>query len=221
MELKKNPKIDLVKKRPMFLSVGLLISLLFVTTAFEWTSQSTIIHFEDEYNIWDDEPVEAIATIQTPPKRPKVVLPVIIPVEDEIETKPIDIIIDTDEIDDYEPDIEEPLPVEVVDEAPRAFVETMPEPLEGMLAFQKFLARNIKYPSQARRMGIQGRVFVQFVVDKKGNITDIKTIKGIGAGCDEEAERVMGILPKWKPGKQGYKRVAVRMIMPINFRLNK
>ena len=57
------------------------------------------------------------------------------------------------------------------------------------------------YPSQARRMGIEGRVFVQFVVDKDGSVTEVKAVKGIGAGCDQEAERVLKTSPKWTPGK--------------------
>jgi periplasmic protein TonB len=68
-------------------------------------------------------------------------------------------------------------------------------------------------------MGTQGKVFVQFVIDKE-EVNEIKTIKGIGAGCDEEAERVIGIAAKWKPGKQGARRVSVRMILPILFSLN-
>ena len=78
----------------------------------------------------------------------------------------------------------------------------------------------MKYPSQARRMGIEGRVFVQFVVDKDGTVTEVKSVKGIGAGCDEEAERVLRMSPKFKPGKQRGRSVKVRMVLPIIFRLN-
>ena len=78
----------------------------------------------------------------------------------------------------------------------------------------------MKYPNQARRMGIEGRVFVQFVVDKDGQLTEIKAVKGIGAGCDEEAVRVLKSAPKWKPGKQRGRPVKVRMILPITFKLS-
>ncbi len=77
----------------------------------------------------------------------------------------------------------------------------------------------MKYPSQARRMGIEGRVYLQFVVDRDGSITDIQAVKGIGAGCDEEAVRVMKTVPKFKPGKQRGVPVRVRMVMPISFKL--
>ncbi len=220
MEMKKNPKIDLAKKRPMFLSIGLMLSLLLVSSAFEWTSQNEHYYTDEVFNVWDDEPIEAIATTQAPPPKPKVILPVFEEVEDEIELDEVEIVMDPDELDEIEIEyFEEPMTVDVADDFPVNIAEFMPEPVGGMLAFQKFLVKNIKYPNQAKRMGIEGRVYVQFVVDKQGNLTEIKTIKGIGAGCDEEAVRVMSLLPKWKAGKQGYKRVAVRMIVPITFRL--
>ena len=78
----------------------------------------------------------------------------------------------------------------------------------------------MEYPSQARRMGIEGRVFVQFVVDKQGNVTEVQSVKGIGAGCDEEAERVLRESPKFKPGKQRGRPVKVRMVLPIIFKLS-
>ena len=77
----------------------------------------------------------------------------------------------------------------------------------------------MEYPAQARRMGVEGKVFVQFVVDKDGSLTDVKAVKGIGAGCDEEAVEIVKSAPKWKPGKQRGKAVRVRMIIPITFRL--
>ena len=89
----------------------------------------------------------------------------------------------------------------------------------GMPAFYEYVSKNLKYPNQARRMGIEGRVFVQFVVGKNGSITDVTAIKGIGAGCDEEAVRVIKSSPNWSPGKQRGKPVKVRMILPITFKL--
>ena len=78
----------------------------------------------------------------------------------------------------------------------------------------------MNYPKQARRMGIEGKVYVQFVVDKDGSVTSVRAVKGIGAGCDEEAERVLKSSPKFKPGKQRGRPVKVRMMMPIIFKLN-
>ena len=98
-------------------------------------------------------------------------------------------------------------------------VEQQPTPDGGMAAFYKYVSKNLKYPAQARRMGIEGRVFVQFIVDKDGSITSVQSVKGIGAGCDQEAARVIRGAPKWKPGKQRGRPVKVRMILPITFKL--
>ena len=77
----------------------------------------------------------------------------------------------------------------------------------------------MKYPAQARRMGIEGRVFVEFIINKDGSLTEIKFIKGIGAGCDEEAVRVIQSAPAWNPAKQRGKAVKQRYTLPIIFKL--
>lgn len=99
-------------------------------------------------------------------------------------------------------------------------VEDQPEPAEGMKEFYQYIAQNMKYPTQARQMGIEGKVFVQFVVNEYGELTDVQAIKGIGAGCDAEAVRVLESAPAWKPGKQQGKEVKVRMVLPITFKLD-
>ncbi len=98
-------------------------------------------------------------------------------------------------------------------------VEETAAPQGGMPAFYEFVGKKLKYPAQARRMGIEGKVFVEFVIERDGSITDVKAIKGIGAGCDEEAVRVLQSAPKWKPGKQRGKPVRQRMVLPIAFKL--
>lgn len=100
-------------------------------------------------------------------------------------------------------------------------VENQPAPVGGMREFYKFIANNIRYPQTARQKGIEGRVFIQFVVDTEGKLTKIKTVKGVGAGCDEEAVRVLEGAPNWNPGKQRGRTVNVRMILPITFKINK
>lgn len=77
------------------------------------------------------------------------------------------------------------------------------------------------YPHRAQRMGIEGWVFVEFVVERDGSLTDIKVVKGIGGGCDDEAIRVISQAPKWNAGKQRGRSVRVRMVMPIMFKLLK
>jgi len=89
-----------------------------------------------------------------------------------------------------------------------------------MSAFFGYLKKNLKYPNTARRMGIDGNVYVTFVVERDGSFTNIKVMKGIGAGCDEEAIRVLQEAPNWKPGKQRGQPVRQRIQMPIRFVLN-
>jgi TonB family protein len=99
--------------------------------------------------------------------------------------------------------------------------EEQPEFEGGMDAFYRHVANEMNYPLQARQMGIEGRVDVQFIVEKDGSLSDVKVSKGIGAGCDSEAVRVVQNAPSFKPGTQRGKPVRVRMVMPIIFRLSK
>lgn len=99
-------------------------------------------------------------------------------------------------------------------------VEHQPEPVGGMKVFYEYIRKNLKYPHEARRRGIQGRVFVQFVVDTDGSITDVSLLKGIGKECDEEALRLIENSPKWIPGRQRGKPVKVRMSLPVVFKLD-
>lgn len=101
-----------------------------------------------------------------------------------------------------------------------AVVEEMPKYLGGQEALLKFLASNIKYPAEARKAGIQGLVYVTYVVEKDGAISGIRINRGIGGECDEEAIRVISSMPKWKPGKQRGEPVRVQFNLPIKFTLD-
>jgi protein TonB len=109
----------------------------------------------------------------------------------------------------------------VVEKADEIFdvVENAPEFPGGMEAWNKYLSSNLKYPTQARRMGVEGTVYVVFVVNTDGSIQDVELLRGIGGGCDEEALRVVSNAPKWTPGKQRGRPVRVRMRLPIRFKL--
>jgi protein TonB len=98
-------------------------------------------------------------------------------------------------------------------------VEQMPEFQGGEEKLFEYLSKNIKYPSMARENGITGTVYVTFVVEGDGKITDVKKLRGIGGGCDEEAIRVVKSMPSWKPGKQNGKSVRVQFNLPIKFTL--
>jgi len=98
-------------------------------------------------------------------------------------------------------------------------VEQQPEFEGGNGAMFKFIQKNMKYPATARRMGIEGSVFVSFVVDTEGKISEVQTVKGISADCDKEAIRVIQMMPRWKAGKQNGRPVKVRFVLPIKFQL--
>jgi periplasmic protein TonB len=126
----------------------------------------------------------------------------------------------------------EPLPVEMpedpapreatpvkVDEPETPFiaVEIQPEFMGGRAAFMKFLQKNLKYPQPASSAGIGGKVFVEFVVSRDGKIQQAHVVKGVGFGCDEEALRVVNLMPNWQPGRQSGREVPVRFTLPIAF----
>lgn len=98
-------------------------------------------------------------------------------------------------------------------------VEVYPEFEGGMKAWARYLQRNLRYPNQAQENEVQGRVLVSFVIERDGSISDVKLISGIGAGCDEEALRVIRKSPNWKPGRQNAQTVRVRYTMPLAFAL--
>ena len=98
-------------------------------------------------------------------------------------------------------------------------VEVEPQFEGGLEALYKYLAENIKYPEQAKSDGIQGRVFVRFVIEADGSVTSAQVLRGIGGGCDEEALRVVEAMPKWTPGMQQGKPVRVQFNLPITFKL--
>ncbi|MBL4715863.1 MAG: TonB family protein [Bacteroidia bacterium] len=98
-------------------------------------------------------------------------------------------------------------------------VEQMPEFPGGQTALMQYLAKNIKYPINAKAKGITGKVFVSFIIDREGNVTNAEVLRGIGGGCDQESLRVINAMPKWIPGKQRGKNVLVQYNLPIRFTL--
>lgn len=110
-------------------------------------------------------------------------------------------------------------PVQSPDE-PLVIVEVMPEFPGGQEAMFKYISNELKYPEEAKETGVQGRVYVTFVVERDGRITEVKVLRGIGSGCDEEAVRVVKGMPNWTPGTQAGKAVRVRYNLPIRFSLD-
>lgn len=221
--VKKYEVSNIHKYSGLLANIGLVISLGIVITAFEWKDydEKEVI---DLGNVSDDfeDIIEIPPTQQPPPPPPKVQQPEIVEVPDEEEIEEeIEVNLDVEVT-------EETVIEEVIEEEPEEeeveqvflIVEDQPEPNGGMGAFYEYLGKKIRYPEQARRMGVEGRVFVEFVVDKDGSLTEIKVVKGIGAGCDDEAIRVLKNAPKWKPGKQRGRPVKVKMTVPVFFKLS-
>ena len=102
--------------------------------------------------------------------------------------------------------------------APFSYVEAMPAFVGGEEALRKYLQHSLRYPPEALRNGIAGKVFVSFVVSATGAITDVEVVKGLGYGTDAEAKRVISAMPAWTPGRQNHRAVAVRYTLPITFR---
>ncbi|OQX78524.1 MAG: energy transducer TonB [Bacteroidetes bacterium 4484_249] len=223
-DTKKSPKADLESKKIIFTQIGLIIALSVILLAFEWKSYEKT-EMDLITRVVDDTPEEMIEITQhekpPPPPKPPQQTTVIEIVEDDMDIEDdieIDVEADEDtEVEEYEPVEEEE---EESEEVIFTVVESMPAFPGGDAARIKYLNSNIKYPQMARESGIQGRVFVTFVVEKDGRVTDVRVLRGIGGGCDEEAIRVIKNMPNWNPGKQRGKSVRVQFNMPILFKLN-
>jgi protein TonB len=225
MEEKKSPKANLENKKLMFIQIGMIISLLVAWLAFEHKSYDkreidpSLLNREV---VVDEEMVEITKQEEQKPQ----------PVEMPKQTTQLEIVQDDVEVEDIEINaemdqnevVEEYVPVEVEEEEVVeaevfTIVEEMPSYPGGDMKMYEYLGKNIKYPQIARESGIQGRVFVNFVVEPDGSVSNVKVLRGIGGGCDEEAIRVVKSMPKWKPGKQRGKAVRVSYTLPVVFKL--
>jgi protein TonB len=199
------------------LSISAII-IVFELKTYEKGSVVQLASINDQFEDILDIP----QTQQPPPPPPAIQQPVIIevPNEEEIDEEiSIDLDIEMTEDQVIEDIIAFDEPEKEEAETIFQIVEETPSPQGGLQAFYRYLGKNLKYPAQARRMGVEGRVFLSFVVEKDGSLTDIQVMKGIGAGCDEESIRVMSNAPKWNPGKQRGVPVRVRYSFPIIFKL--
>ena len=228
MELKKSEKADLESRKGIFFQIGLIFAMAVILVAFEWKSYDAldISTFGDQRAINEVEELATITQQNTPPPPPPPPAPsmVLNIVENTAEIDD-DISIDAEadentQVEEYRAPVMKQVEEEEVEEQQIFMVvENAPAFPGGDAARMKFLQDNIKYPQMARESGIQGTVYVTFVVERNGNVTDVKILRGIGGGCDEEAVRVVQNMPKWAPGKQRGKPVRVQFNMPIKFTL--
>jgi periplasmic protein TonB len=220
MEPKKYRKYDLRPKSSLFFNIGLSLSIIFVITAFEWKfyDDGKFVALSTD-NTTIDELMDIPLTVHTPPVVP-IQQPQIVEIPDDEIPEEVFVTFDAEitadavieEIIYIAPDVEH---VDEIIEFPDEFAE----PIGGLAAYYKAIGKALKYPRIAQNLGIQGSVYIQFVVDKDGSVTDVQLLKGIGSGCDEEAIRVIMEGPKWKPGRQRAIPVKSRMRLPIIFKL--
>ncbi len=222
MEVKKTERASLEKNRMVYTLLGLAITLSLVWSAFEYKTYDRTANEIVQAGVLDDEEDVILQTerIEPPPPPPPPQQTTIIEiVEDDIEVED-DLDIDAETDDDEE--IEEQIITdedesEGEEEEIFVFVEDNAGYPGGEEARLTFLRDNIKYPEMAKESGIQGTVYLTFVVEKDGSITGVKVQRGIGGGCDTEAVRVIKKMPRWKPGKQRGRPVRVQFNMPIKF----
>lgn len=217
-------KLERIKT--IFMETGMIITLILVLFVFNWKTYNKSA-MPGYYRPVDNTPVEmAPVTIQKPPEPPKMNKPVVVHTINIVDNETL---IDEDYIIDAEADPMDSVPEYIYKPVMKAeeppvdekeifkVVESMPEFPGGYEAMYKFLQKNLVYPEMAKAAGISGKVYITFVVEKDGSITDVQLMRGIGGGCDEEALRVVGMMPAWKPGLQRNHPVRVQFIMDVKF----
>lgn len=204
--------------------LGLLLGLSISLVAFEWRFYESVSKElaglgENKEDVEELPPITMIE--DKPPPPPPAPTTEIKVVEDTKEEQQEIASTEATAQTEVIPQTPPPPPPEEPVEEPQVFVvvEKMPEFPGGESALLAYLQANIKYPQYAREAGIQGIVYISFVVNEKGEVQDVTVLKGIGGGCDEEAVRVIKSLPKFKPGEQRGKPVKVRMNIPVRFTL--
>ena len=229
MEIKKSEKANLENKKLLFLELGLIVSLGITWFAFEWTSKETnVAVLEETTEVVLEEEIIPITqeTPPPPPSAPKI--PVLSDqidiVDDEIEVND-DMFMNLEDDANMGVEIMEYVEVteeEVVEEEaiPFQLVEEKPS-FQGGDAnqFSKWVNSRLEYPEIAKENGVQGRVTLQFTVEKDGSVTKVKVLRGVDPSLDKEAVRVVSMSPKWKPGKQRDRAVPVTYTFPVIFQL--
>ena len=224
MELKKNDQANLEKRKGVFFQLGLVIALSLILIAFEWTSGGLNANEYDTGNLEQIEEEIIPITRQEQPEPPKPPEPpkvteVLQIVEDDVELE------DELQLEDFE--IDQDTEVEIIEFAEEEeeeeaeiffIVEDMPSfQGKGQDGFRSWIGNNLEYPEIAAENGISGRVFVKFVVESDGSISNVVLVRGVDPALDKEAIRVIKASPKWSPGKQRGKPVRVSFTFPINF----
>lgn len=227
MELKKNEKANLENKKSLFLQIGLILALIICILALEWTSG------QKKDSIFDGMTEEAIeeeqipVTEETPPEE---IPPPEVTVTDLFEIVEDDVVIENEvrfEDDETSEDkvVEIYAPVlqaeeEETEDEIFVIVEDMPKFRGGDInKFREWVQKRVRYPELAAENGIQGRVFISFVVETNGNVSNVTVTRSVDALLDEAAKEAVAASPKWEPGMQRGRPVRVRYSIPIIFQL--
>ena len=202
MKTKKNPKVDLQKNSSLYFVIGLSLILFFSRQAIEWKTYKKTFDYEMLDVNEDDEEVEESIIESTETDN--------------------DEIIEVDDVSIEEDDLDVDVPFAVIEDVPIFPGCENVSKDKRRDCFQekinKHIKRNFRYPEVAMELGIQGRVFVTFIIDKDGSITNI-LMRGPDKNLEKEARRIISVLPKMTPGKQRGRAVRVPFSIPINFRL--
>ena len=236
MEIKKSQKADLEGKKSTSMLIGYVILLAAIFVEFEWTQrEKKVVDLEPVFSAAVEEdmiPISKQPEVVAPPPAaaPKIAEIINIVenetelVEEEVETseemnQAIAPVTGTGGVASTGPTSVGPVVEAVEDETIHTVVEENPEFPGGEMACMKWLQENIKYPSICVEQNIQGRVIATFVVNRDGSIVDIQIVRSPDPYLSKEAERVLKIMPRWKPGRQRGKPVRVKFSLPVTFRL--
>ncbi|MDX9773310.1 MAG: energy transducer TonB [Bacteroidales bacterium] len=227
MELKKNEKANLENKKSLFLQIGIIIALIVCIVALEWTSGQKR---DSAYDGMSEEAIEEEQIPVTEETPPEEMPPPEVTVTDLFEIVTDDVVIDNEvkfEDDETSEDkmVEIYAPVlqaeeEETEDEIFVIVEDMPKFRGGDInKFREWVQKRVRYPELAAENGIQGRVFITFVVETNGNVSNVSISRSVDALLDDAAKEAVAASPKWEPGMQRGRPVRVRYSIPIIFQL--
>ncbi len=225
MEVKKTKKADLERKRTMFLQIGFVVALGASLVAFEWKtireSPGVLVDNEIVAVVEELPPIVKLKEPEPPKPPPKQIILEELNIVDDDEDLPGDELEFSSEFsEEYTVDFHEfEEPEEDGDPIPFVMLEDQPEFPGGQEALLRYLASSVKYPTIAAENGIQGTVYLSFIISKTGEVKNVSILRGVDTSLDKEAIRVVGSMPDWKPGRQGTRAVAVSYQVPIRFTL--
>ena len=225
MELKKNPKVDVNNKRVVLLEIGLCLALLAVIAAFLYAPKEVVVEEIDmNYGPVEEQITEITRLEEQKPEPPK-------KTEITVITDVLNIVTNDEKIEtgfdfaEFDEDVEIIQQVaveeeEIEEDQPFVKVEEMPSFQGGDLqTFRNWVQSKVRYPQIAQENNISGRVFLMFVVERDGTLTNIQVLQTPDSSLSDEAIRVLKTSPKWKPGKQRNQAVRVKYTLPIDFRI--